>query len=486
MAFFVCLMAGAASAVSLRSAPDTPIALKAFGVFKTHCARCHQRAVPGLGRPQSASSREPRVSSSANTDSLSQTQGGIAQITDLDWLAKRRDLVVPGQPEASRLYQVMVARQMPYDVFHARSGGLEPTAFDLEAVRDWITSLEERAERVCGKDPRELGADMRAKAVSRWLAGPLLADGERERLAIVHLSGRDVCDSGTSRAANATQGLELIRTLPGFEGLTLTPLAVPGVRLAVGIVGDPDDGRAPPWHALEVPVGSEAERVLKALGLVVDGGPPVIDLAALGNAGIARERSHVLSRPEVSRGPVVTSARKAQEALLPQGLAITSRKTHFQKGDELVLDITTDRACRLTVINIEPSGRATVLFPNQFSPDNAMKAGETVTLPNPDGPFLLALDDVGQETFLAVCLMEDRASIPGVMHDFDIQPFTILGDWSSHIRRQLAADKRERSLVGKRLSRRKKRSLRRQGIVLRASAAPLKQMRAAIRLDVAD
>ncbi|MEO1282879.1 MAG: DUF4384 domain-containing protein, partial [Pseudomonadota bacterium] len=422
-------------------------------------------------------------------------RGRLTRILDLDWLRQQKALVRSGEPEASRLYQLMVSRHMPYDVFHERKRGDAPDAFGLEAVREWIAGLAVEPVTPCGERGKSLDVARRREALARWLSGPLLALGERNRLAVVHLSGRNLCDFGQSRADLVSHALDVISLRAGVSRDLLNALAIPGVKHAVGVVVDEDMQQGPQWADLMDQTG-DAAVTLQALGLVIENGPPVVDLATLSHANDdGRLQSGVVDAGPVSLNTTASSnlgsvlAQTPGDAgtssdLLPEGLTLHVRGSRHQTGDELVLDVTTTRDCRLTLVNIEPNGRATVLFPNQFAKDNKLKSDQPLTVPDPNGPFLLSLDDIGRETFVAICLMEDRQSLPGIVHDFDIQPFTILGDWRSHVRRQLDADRRERVLVGRRLSRRKRRSLRRQGIIRRRSKQPLKQMRAAVSVDV--
>ncbi len=98
--------------------PDEPAAAKAYAAFDQFCARCHQRGkLKGL-----------------------RAANGFANILDLQAIAANPALVQPGNPDASRIYTMMLSRAMPYDVAHDAKGA-EPTATELTAVRDWLQSL---------------------------------------------------------------------------------------------------------------------------------------------------------------------------------------------------------------------------------------------------------------------------------------------------------------------------------------------------------
>lgn len=123
-----------------------PRAAGARAVLARHCARCHAH------RPLLTGAAPP---------------AGIHDILALDDLARDPTLVRPGEPDASLLYQQMIARQMPSDVLREGKPGEAPDAAELRAVRDWIASLERG--RSCGSRAL-LGAADIASLAARWLA----------------------------------------------------------------------------------------------------------------------------------------------------------------------------------------------------------------------------------------------------------------------------------------------------------------------------
>ena len=158
--------------------PQQVGAAKAYAVLERHCARCHQdgRLKDGL----------------AGRD--------LANILALDEIARDRALVVPGVPDASRLYTSILSRQMPSDVFHTQGAGQgsseEPTGDEIQALRDWINELPQAAavapvpavpQGTCaGRAP--VSADVVGETIARAvsLAGPELARQQRF-LSLAHL-----------------------------------------------------------------------------------------------------------------------------------------------------------------------------------------------------------------------------------------------------------------------------------------------------------
>ena len=95
--------------------------LKAYDVLERHCARCHQS-----GRLQN------RAKPAAE----------FGNILRVDEVARDAHLVRPGNPDASRLYTLMLGRRMPYDVYHEGASQEPPSADDTDVMRGWIAGLK--------------------------------------------------------------------------------------------------------------------------------------------------------------------------------------------------------------------------------------------------------------------------------------------------------------------------------------------------------
>ena len=85
-------------------------------MLESYCAQCHQ------------SGRLTRAAPAA----------GLANILDLEEIAREPQLVSRGLPDASRLYQVLLDRHRPVDL---GSESKWPAAEDIQRLRTWIEEL---------------------------------------------------------------------------------------------------------------------------------------------------------------------------------------------------------------------------------------------------------------------------------------------------------------------------------------------------------
>lgn len=100
--------------------PKDPVAKAAFLAFENNCARCHQ-AGPLLKKPR--------------------PQKNFGDVLELDKLADSSDLIVPGNPEASKLFKMISNQEMPYDCYQAFDCKREPTKEEVQAIYDWIKTV---------------------------------------------------------------------------------------------------------------------------------------------------------------------------------------------------------------------------------------------------------------------------------------------------------------------------------------------------------
>ncbi len=153
---------------------------------------------------------------------------------------------------------------------------------------------------------------------------------------------------------------------------------------------------------------AEAERLLAALADKAGGVPP----AAVSEAGGAKPRV-----PATVAG---------------LGVSLWSDRAAYHVGDLISFNVQVSEDCYLTLVNVDASGKATVLFPNDFEQENLVPAGATVRIPGDSSPYQLRLKEKGQETAVAMCLAGQKLPA-GIELDYERQRFPSLGLWRNFL-----------------------------------------------------
>jgi hypothetical protein len=105
----------------------------------------------------------------------------------------------------------------------------------------------------------------------------------------------------------------------------------------------------------------------------------------------------------------------------------------YAPRDLVAFSVTVSTACHLTLIDIDESGKAIVLFPNDLETDNLIAPGVRVRVPAASAGYQLRFDRAGEEQFVAVCQRRQRRP-DGIVYDHEKQRFALLGDWRSFLR----------------------------------------------------
>lgn len=113
-------------------------------------------------------------------------------------------------------------------------------------------------------------------------------------------------------------------------------------------------------------------------------------------------------------------------------------------GQTLAINAATDRACHLTVINIDAAGKGVVVFPNDFEQDNLVPTGKVVQIPDPESAYVIRYTGDGPETLMALCSLSSKPPL-GIKHDFERLRFTIPGNWKNFVRESIIQDRAARS-----------------------------------------
>ena len=135
-------------------------------------------------------------------------------------------------------------------------------------------------------------------------------------------------------------------------------------------------------------------------------------------------------------GPAANGMRAA-DTVEEIDLVLETDKARYATGELLSLRARVNRTCNLTVLTIDPRGRATVIFPNDFDQSNTLEAGKTLRLPMEAAPFQLRLGQKGRETIVGICSSTQK-TVDGIRHDFEKQRFTALGDYRAFLLRNWA------------------------------------------------
>ena len=109
--------------------PGDPVAKAAFDVLEKHCSRCHQEG-----------KLVKRLKPAKD----------FGFILKLDQLAGDPHYIVPGNPDGSKIMQMVLNKEMPYDVNY-EFDTTKPTVTDQDvlALRTWISGLGEAATASC-------------------------------------------------------------------------------------------------------------------------------------------------------------------------------------------------------------------------------------------------------------------------------------------------------------------------------------------------
>ncbi len=127
----------------------------------------------------------------------------------------------------------------------------------------------------------------------------------------------------------------------------------------------------------------------------------------------------------------------AAAAVSPPRLALATDRLTYRTGGEIRVHAAATEACHLTLISIDPEGRALLLFPNDRERDNAIEPGTTRTIPGPDAGYRLRAREVGRERVIAWCTKEP-SPLAGLRFAFDTQRFATLGRWPDVLAQMIA------------------------------------------------
>ncbi|OGS37641.1 MAG: hypothetical protein A2506_08115 [Elusimicrobia bacterium RIFOXYD12_FULL_66_9] len=95
---------------------------------------------------------------------------------------------------------------------------------------------------------------------------------------------------------------------------------------------------------------------------------------------------------------------------------LTTDKAQYAIGDKMHLTVQVNQDCYLTLIDVGPTGKATVVFPNNYAPSNAVKAGVTYIIPDPSAGFEFEIGPpAGVEIIRAIASREPSVDLADAM-----------------------------------------------------------------------
>jgi len=96
--------------------------------------------------------------------------------------------------------------------------------------------------------------------------------------------------------------------------------------------------------------------------------------------------------PPAAPGPPTTPAPgpSAPEST-PAQFKLWTSKSQYKVGEALTVLFQANRDGYVTLVNVGTSGRVTILYPNMYSPNHAVKGGQIYSVPRADEPYQLVL-----------------------------------------------------------------------------------------------
>lgn len=191
---------------------------------------------------------------------------------------------------------------------------------------------------------------------------------------------------------------------------------------------------------LAAELGESAQRLRDLAGTARGLAGDVVDRVVHGpvprrNIEAASGSLAALLRPGVV-APIEPAAAQIDAASdeAPPRLVLKTGAASFKIGETLTITARAQESCYLTVINVDRNGRGTVVFPNDFEPNNFIEAGKEMRVPADGAPYVFRLREAGRETIVGICQTGSKV-LPGIRHDFERQRFSELGDYKAFLAR---------------------------------------------------
>lgn len=97
--------------------------------------------------------------------------------------------------------------------------------------------------------------------------------------------------------------------------------------------------------------------------------------------------------------------------------SVTARaKSRYKLGDELNFEVISERAGRLWVVRVDPNDEALVLYPNAYTGDNTVVAGENLQIPPTGAEWSLEASEPVGESIVAFIVTTGNTDIEDVLN----------------------------------------------------------------------
>ena len=109
----------------------------------------------------------------------------------------------------------------------------------------------------------------------------------------------------------------------------------------------------------------------------------------------------------------------------PLKVELWTAKADYGAGERFQINVRANQDCHLTLIDVGTSGNVSVLFPNHYAQDNAVKAGVTTMIPDPAAGFEFTVSGpAGKEIIRAIASREPAVDLSGLVKQTSAQsPF---------------------------------------------------------------
>ncbi len=158
---------------------------------------------------------------------------------------------------------------------------------------------------------------------------------------------------------------------------------------------------------------------------------------------IPRLRQGLLSRREANTVLAALNGKPPPEPAPPAPpggpvkLALWTDQAVYKPGELMTVYAQPSAPCHLTLISLNASGKATVLFPSEFDPDNLVRPETALAVPDEKAHYQFRLKETGRETIIGQC--QTVAKLPaGIEPDYERQRFTVLGNYENFLKASFA------------------------------------------------